>query len=453
MRFRLATAPGQGGAAQGIGQGFAALGMLPAMRAQAAEQAQDAAMKRDLMGSQLRQSDAHAALFQEQANAERTQLERGGIGELLKSAALQNGVPLSQLGEATDFLKSGQLAGRYNLPGGQAGPTLPTPQYTDPGLGRKIMQTLGLTQQALTVGDKSVENIAKAAGAYQDQGITDAAVRAASAGNDMDMSRLNAIRGKKEFTPFAAVGTTGTALNQVTGEQEVANQALNALFGQGERAQINQRNAAAGASNASASSSRASMEKTRLETQLLRDGLGKGSLTTPKDRFEAENKLRDEFQKQTGTFGIVRDAFAKVQAASKDPNAASDIALIFAYMKILDPSSVVREGEFATAQNAGGIPDQVVNMYNRALNGERLNNVQRNNFVGEARKVYQAQTVSMKQSEKNYTELAGRYGLDVKNIVTPFAPVEDGGGKVVDFNALGGGGAAGGKVVDFGGLK
>jgi hypothetical protein len=36
-------------------------------------------------------------------------------------------------------------------------------------------------------------------------------------------------------------------------------------------------------------------------------------------------------------------------------------------MKMLDPTSVVREGEFATAQNAASIPIKIVNMYNKAL--------------------------------------------------------------------------------------
>jgi len=39
---------------------------------------------------------------------------------------------------------------------------------------------------------------------------------------------------------------------------------------------------------------------------------------------------------------------------------------------MLDPGSVVRESEFATAQNAAGVPDQVRNMYNKVLSGTRL---------------------------------------------------------------------------------
>lgn len=60
--------------------------------------------------------------------------------------------------------------------------------------------------------------------------------------------------------------------------------------------------------------------------------------------------------------------------------AAADIGMIFMFMKALDPTSVVREGEQATAQNATGVPDRVRNVYNNILSGNRLNATQRAEF-------------------------------------------------------------------------
>ena len=62
------------------------------------------------------------------------------------------------------------------------------------------------------------------------------------------------------------------------------------------------------------------------------------------------------------------------------------ISLIFGFMKMLDPGSVVREGEFATAQNAASIPDRIRNAYNRALEGTRLNPQQREMFKSASRR-------------------------------------------------------------------
>ena len=57
-------------------------------------------------------------------------------------------------------------------------------------------------------------------------------------------------------------------------------------------------------------------------------------------------------------------------------------------MKMLDPNSVVREGEYATAQNSGSIPQRVVNAYNNAIRGTKLDASQRANFLKQARVIY-----------------------------------------------------------------
>lgn len=152
----------------------------------------------------------------------------------------------------------------------------------------------------------------------------------------------------------------------------------------------------------------------------LGGGSSKGQMSSPADLFKAENTLRDEHTKQSTSFVKIRDAFSKVNEAAKNPNAASDIALIFSYMRILDPESVVREGEFATAEKARGVPDTVINLYNKVLKGERLNNEQRAKFVGEAKKVYDSQRRSQDKLDKTYRGLAERYSLNPDNIVQDF---------------------------------
>lgn len=57
---------------------------------------------------------------------------------------------------------------------------------------------------------------------------------------------------------------------------------------------------------------------------------------------------------------------------SKIKSGPAAISMVYKFMKSLDPTSVVREGEFATAERAAGVPDTVLNYYNRLVNGERL---------------------------------------------------------------------------------
>lgn len=174
-------------------------------------------------------------------------------------------------------------------------------------------------------------------------------------------------------------------------------------------AQIGQAKASAAASYASANSSNANAAKTRRE---MAEG-GAGRLT-PDKAMEAEAKLRKEYSDQTKGFQEVREAYRRVKSSNDD--AVGDLSLIFGYMKMLDPGSVVREGEFATAQNAAGIPDRMRNVYNRAVSGERLTPGQRKAFTGQAEKLYASAQQQEKTVRTGLERIATGYGIKKENI-------------------------------------
>lgn len=89
---------------------------------------------------------------------------------------------------------------------------------------------------------------------------------------------------------------------------------------------------------------------------------------------------------EVSEFKSVQAAYAKVN--SVDSTAAGDLSLIFNYMKMLDPGSVVREGEFANAQNAGSVPQRIFAQYNRVLEGTRLTDTQRLDFKKQSENIY-----------------------------------------------------------------
>lgn len=97
--------------------------------------------------------------------------------------------------------------------------------------------------------------------------------------------------------------------------------------------------------------------------------------------------LRKEFDKLdiVSEYRDMQTYYDKIVASASNKNAAWDMALIFAYMKMLDPGSVVREWEFANAQQATWIPARVINAYNNALSGTRLSQEQRAEFTTLAR--------------------------------------------------------------------
>lgn len=137
------------------------------------------------------------------------------------------------------------------------------------------------------------------------------------------------------------------------------------------------------------------LEKLKGEQDLALAKL-KAEFDAQPDKTKQSDSLRSEVVdiNKRLKFDDTRGAFGRI-IASNDGTPAGDLALIFNYMKLLDPGSVVREGEFATAQNATGVPMRVINLYNQLLSGERLNPAQRQNFTDQADKIF-------KQSQSNF---------------------------------------------------
>jgi hypothetical protein len=139
------------------------------------------------------------------------------------------------------------------------------------------------------------------------------------------------------------------------------------------------------------------------------------------DARTSGNKLMEKWlnNETTKDSRAVAVAYEKVKNAANDPSAAGDLALIFNYMKMLDPGSVVREGEFATAQNATGVPDRVRNYYNRAIQGTRLGKNQRADFINQAKNAYQGQMNIQNKLNSSFRNLATKQGFKADQVVLP----------------------------------
>ena len=146
----------------------------------------------------------------------------------------------------------------------------------------------------------------------------------------------------------------------------------------------------------------------------------------PKDLTSIELQVGGQFNTQAAPFISLGQNYKKIETAAKNPSAAGDISLIFGYMKLLDPASVVREGEFATAQNAGNIPESVYGMYNRAIRGERLAPTIREDFLGQAKNLVRSQQEIYKQTiEPRFDSIVQSANLNKQNVMfNPFAGID-----------------------------
>lgn len=136
--------------------------------------------------------------------------------------------------------------------------------------------------------------------------------------------------------------------------------------------------------------------------------------------YDDESKLRNEFinQIKAENFTTIRDQYMNLADASKKGTAPSDMKMIFSYMKILDPNSIVRESEYATAQNAAGVPQRIIVAYNKALDGQSLSPQQRQEFLDEARDIWGRKTKTFKATVDTYRQLAKNSGFNPNKVVT-----------------------------------
>jgi hypothetical protein len=165
------------------------------------------------------------------------------------------------------------------------------------------------------------------------------------------------------------------------------------------------------------------------DTELAKMIRGEGEFN--KEVFDSEEKFRTKFEKQTENFNKIQSAYSTLLLINEKPTAASDLATIFAFMKMLDPTSVVREGEFANAQNSGSAEQKLWNNYNQLLKGYRLGEVIRDkdgkviglgevrqNFMDTARAIYMSAREGRNRSATNMRKLAASYKqLDPNRVV------------------------------------
>jgi hypothetical protein len=143
---------------------------------------------------------------------------------------------------------------------------------------------------------------------------------------------------------------------------------------------------------------------------------------------KTEQELRKEFQ-GTPMFtqaNEVNTAYRKVLAAPADPK--GDIALIYSYVKILDPGSVVREGEIQLSKEGRSYETQVKAWVTKAKTGEGFTPEERAQFRNSARSLYDAQMQSYRAASENYRRLASERGVKPENVVLDMSIGADSGG-------------------------
>lgn len=138
----------------------------------------------------------------------------------------------------------------------------------------------------------------------------------------------------------------------------------------------------------------------------------------PAKKFEQEEKIRKEWQGRSKIFNELSGTYSNIYASAGAKTGPGDIALITGFMKMLDPGSVVRETEFATARDTAGLFDRLANQAQKLKSGQlfTLDSKQRDEYVSLARQYLDAAQKKANQEKKDLGVVVKNYGLNPENV-------------------------------------
>jgi hypothetical protein len=153
--------------------------------------------------------------------------------------------------------------------------------------------------------------------------------------------------------------------------------------------------------------------------------------TNENRNFTQATTLRNEFGKKADKIGEgVRHA-ETVMTLLSDPTIAQDptkqVSLVFAFGKMLDPESVVRESEYALIANARGVFQGLLQKPDQIMTGARLTPEQLSSMQQIARQLYAGADQRRNDLTVAYRDLAQRNGLRVEDVL-PMMPRVGAGG-------------------------
>ena len=140
-----------------------------------------------------------------------------------------------------------------------------------------------------------------------------------------------------------------------------------------------------------------------------------------KQKFEFENKLRDDFNSAPAvkSYRAVVPMLESAKDASTRPTRAADLNLVYAFAKLMDPDSVVRESETGAVVATQSVMDRV-GSYVGQLNGQAmLNPAARAKLIAELDSRFNSLKSSYDAHEEAYKGITERNGLNFDNVRIP----------------------------------
>lgn len=143
---------------------------------------------------------------------------------------------------------------------------------------------------------------------------------------------------------------------------------------------------------------------------------------------QVEGELRSQFLQlqPVRDFMALQPAIREIEQAAtrENPTRINDINLVFAYAKMLDPASVVREGEQIMITRSGGPIEALRGMINGLNGGATIAPETRASILTEARSRFSSARDAFELFAEEYRGLATDYGVNPDRVVRPLRNAE-----------------------------
>jgi hypothetical protein len=276
--------------------------------------------------------------------------------------------------------------------------------------------TIGLYMARLPEGTKFLEAADKALSTFREEALQPSKLKEAVA--KADEAAVKAANAVATATDDIAKAKAQRQLEEAKAQQEV----VKAKYAEREAVDaIIKRATDLGLTKAQTNEVLAKTNKLGIETKkavLELENFKKTGGADPAKVFEQEEKLRTEFQARTKVYGELGTTFSNIKASSEAKTGPGDIALITGFMKMLDPGSVVRETEFATARDTAGLYERLLNTSQKLQSGQlfTLDSKQRQEYVNLAQQYLNAAQKKAAQDKRDLSAVVTNYKLNPENV-------------------------------------
>jgi len=144
-----------------------------------------------------------------------------------------------------------------------------------------------------------------------------------------------------------------------------------------------------------------------------------GQAIVSKKVQDVELKLQDDYRTESKGFSETATAMKKIMGAieTADKNPGSALSAGTAFMKLLDPNSVVRETELGMALNASGWFDRATNIANTLQSGRVMTATQKRNLKAAAEGLFEEAKSAQREVDVAYRQRATDYGANPDRVI------------------------------------